>query len=209
MKKIVIALAFGLVLISAAAAYRYIPAVKKMFVSEHPDIPAFIDEQMNIKDDLTKLKSLSEAGFTSVDSKLKIVEYKKRYDSLYAGHKFISDGVLGELLKKFNLAYSRVSDYVGEVPDVNLSEINRFRIKHPFEVKDQRVDGMFLLGDFEVWRDENGHFYRKVDNEFLIVAPSTGFTRTIGGYTVDGKQIVKDPIVLYKVEGGHIIVTSW
>lgn len=219
MKKSLIALIITCVALFAAASYHFIPSVKRIFVvSEHPDIPTFIDRSMDKKTDgdIEKLKSLSEAGFTSLDWKIKYIEKRREYDSIYNGHRFISDGVLTELLKQFKLAYGEVANFTCEVPDKNLNEIKEFRSKHP--LVDRRTDmrdGIFLVGRgweerSQVYRDaKTGQIYRIEKNDFLIVAQSTCFTSTIGGYDPDGGMIVKDPIVLYKVEGGYIIVTSW
>lgn len=217
MKKLLVAVIFGVLLISAAAAYRFIPSVRNLFiVSEHPDIPAFIDSSMDIRKegDVEKLKSLTEVGFTSFNSKLRRIENRKLYDSIYSGKRFISDEVLGDLLKKFNLAYSTVSDFICEVPDFNLKEIRDFSTKYPVgEVVEEEITGGFMWTDGQVnniRRDEKtGALYYRTRNDLLIVAPSTCLKSTIGGYTPDGKAIVKDPIVLYKVESGYIIVTSW
>lgn len=207
-------IAFAMITLTSAAAYEFIPAVKKMFVSEHPDIPAFIEKSMaaNKQEDIGKLKSLSDLGFTSFETKLKNIENRRKIDSVFSGYRFISDEVLGELLKKFRLAYSVVSDFTCEVPDANLKEIKDFRAKHPLVEKEEEVYDVLVFGGVSPefrWDDKTGQVFRVTTNEFLIVAPSTCLVNTMGGYSIDGKEIVKDPIVLYQVDGGYIIVTSW
>lgn len=218
MKRLIATIIFGVLLISAAALYRLKPEIfKRMVVSESADIPHFIDTSMNIPPQYTnieKMKSLSDAGFEFFKLKLRDLEIRKEYDSVYAGHKFISNEVLGGLLKKFNLAYSGIASFTCDVPNINLKEIKAFLSKHPIVTKEERVgDGIFSIPPRDrpkLHRNpETGELFMDVTNELLIVAPSTCFTTIIGGYTVDGKQIIKDPIVLYKVESGHIIVTSW
>lgn len=218
MRKSIIVIALYVIASVATAAY-FIPSVRNLFVvSEHPDIPAFIDSSMDIRKEgsIEKLKSLTEVGFTSFNSKLRLIENRRLYDSIYGGKKFISDEVLGELLKKFNLAYSYVSEFTCDVPDYNLKEIEAFRVKHPLVEKEVEHRGSWIVfsddgqpqGGIRI-DDKTGRIYRTDTNDFLIVAPSTCLKNTIGGYDKDGNALVKDPIVLYKVESGYIIVTSW
>lgn len=204
----------GIFLVSAAA-YEFIPSVKRMFVSEHADIPAFIDSSMDIRKEgsIDKLKALSAVGFTSANSKIKNIENRKLTDSVFSGYKYISDEVLGRLLEKFKLAYSVVSDFTCPVPDENLKEIEAFRTKHPVVEKVVEINPYDVNISLNTLRqarvDGKVKFFITNKNQFLIVATSTCFTRTQGGFTPDGKMVVKDPIVLYPVDGGHIIVTSW
>jgi hypothetical protein len=53
-----------------------------------------------------------------------ILYYRNKYPFL----KFITDDQLNGICRKYNLVYSQVSNYIGEVPDKNLKEIEDARI---------------------------------------------------------------------------------
>jgi hypothetical protein len=55
-----------------------------------------------------------------------ILYYKEKYPFL----KFITDDQMNGICRKYNLVYSDVSDYIGEVPDKNLKEIENAKINN-------------------------------------------------------------------------------
>lgn len=203
MKKLPVII-FCLVSLLTAGAVSYYPEIKKMFVSENPDIPKFITESMAAyrSENLDKVKQLSGLGFSQYSLKLQALENIKKYDSIYAGYTFITDEVFDNLLKTFKLAYAWIDQYTGDVPNENAINIKNFVTKYPLGDKKMSIGLHNLTVDGTLVIDPE-------KEQLLIICPTGFLVRTEGGYTPDGEEIIKDPIVLHKVDGGYIIVTSW
>lgn len=94
--------------------------------------------------------------------------------------KFITEEQVEFLAKKYNLIFGPAKKFRGQVPEENLIEVERFMTKAPI---------------------------KPVHTEMMMVAPYADFDTR--GYTIRDNKMVYDPIVLYPVKGGYLIVTAW
>ena len=155
----------------------------------------------------TKEERLSRLGFIQAKG-VKEVNDKKRkkrvYDSFqediaelkenFPYHKIITEEMLSTLRKKYSFVTGRIGEYVEDVPEKNITEIENFK------------EHLANLGG-------NSSFNKIVVQQgFFITAPVTYFNMS-RSKVVNGRIVPKDPIVTcaicYKQRDYHIIVTAW
>ncbi len=95
--------------------------------------------------DLAKGELLASLGFTQTPQAKAVEEIKTKkvlaeqtakliqdYSFKYPNNKFITEDMVGEICKKYNLVCGDVSLYKGFVPQENLKEISKFKEKYTF-----------------------------------------------------------------------------
>jgi hypothetical protein len=184
-------------------------------------------------------KELFKLGFrktAEVQDYLTLYEWESRYKYVkecveyysyyYPLNKFITEDAIEKVCKKYGLLLADAHDYISNIPERNQADIINFRIK----AKDifQYADGWGTHPE-DAWRwisssegYERLHEQRKQEIErrsghldamipgfkLKIVAPKDKLDLT--GKEVVGHELrINDPIVLQKVNGGYLIVTSW
>ena len=113
-----------------------------------------------------------------------VAEKVAYYFGHYPFNKFITKAQVQDICKKYGLVFGKTEWYVGDIPEKNQLEIA------DFQVRDQ---------------DKTGN------RDIMIVATKDEFD-TKGLNLSDGwelKELPKDPIVLYPVFGGYLIVSKW
>lgn len=149
----------------------------------------------------------------------------------YPQYKFITEKDVKRICGKYNLVMGTTTQFTGFVPEKNLADIEAFyEIKdlssgyfavhhHGYErqltkeVYEQQVNNaagikdnaMTILTGLSDWRYET----RRV--ELSICAPVKDMDLTdheLRGYKLE-KKVYPDPVVLYKVVNGYLIITSW
>ena len=124
-----------------------------------------------------------------------------RYSIKYPAYKFITESSVEKICEKCSLVWGGIESFTGFVPMKNAQDVKKFFRT----VKEEDVE---VIG-------ENSWFgtkKRKPLQELLhIVAPQKDFN--MDSYEMSGFKVVKksppDPIVLFKVAHGFIIVTAW
>jgi len=182
--------------------------------------------------DIEKGKRLAKLGFTStkeaVESKNtleKITDHEnkvkniQKYQDRYPLHKYITKAECKLVLEKYNLYIGDISRFIGFVPEKNLKEIENFK---PTDFDKKRFIEFWAFRDIEVDEDEYTEYARNEelrgyshsrynyggDKQFQICAPYNQFD--LDKSEVKGRSIVNaDPIVMYPVNGGYIIVSAW
>ena len=168
-----------------------------------------LDEQAKVtRDDVNR--KLVEFGFEKVEEikayqevqkalgsaekvKDKLAYYKKNYPD----NVFVSLTQVRDICKKYGLVLGRTSNYIGEIPDKNKLEIMDFKIKRQddnAEMSDARVTEAVGEG-----------------SPIMIVASKNEFDLS-NMYLTDNwelKELPRDPIVLYPVHGGYLVVSKW
>lgn len=155
------------------------------------------------------------------------------YSMHYPNHKFITEEIVNEICKKYNLYCGPVSRYKGDVPLKNVSEMEGFylrkedmgtytsldayaRIEAQRAMMNTRRGILWKMAHSETYQSrslssdeiammENRVFYFK--EEFKICAPEKDFD--VSRMTKKGRFLIPDPIVLQPVNGGYLIVTKW
>jgi len=146
-----------------------------------------------------------------------LIEY---YRIKYPMYKFINEESVGKICEKYGLVKGYVSWYVGNVPEKNLQDIEKFNIKDEDcgylrltlgHFGSRFVDTDFK--DFESYKNRSeslsspfGLIYSVKKKPLSIVAPIKEFdTKKFNlekiGYNLN--RIIEDPVVLQPVKGGY------
>lgn len=157
--------------------------------------------------DLLKQKTVAE-------EKARLIEY---YTIHYPNQKFITREQVGVINKKYGLICIEASQYIGDIPEKNLAEIEAF------VVKDE--DKVYQLLSWDKWGHSTLNFLSKEDAELysrnahkkeepLYISCPKADANIKDGYSAkeDGfvlKDPVEDPIVMQPVKGGFLIISKW
>lgn len=180
------------------------------------------------------LINLAKSAKTEGDNIDKIKYYQEKYP-LY---KFILKRDIENICEKYGLVYGEVELFKGFVPEINLKEIENFKIDFEdrqimwggrwgakgkigkmlssFSERRQNIliQGRTLTIKEKVGKDKRYQWTRTKRYYFepiQIIAP-------VGDMELTGKKIVKnqivdippkDPVVLCPVRGGYLLVTAW
>lgn len=199
---------------------------------------------------ISKAKKIEELTRTPAQ----MAELVLKYRDTFPMYKFISNGDIDKICKKYNLVKGSVEQYTGFVPEKNLKEIEKFKQIHCSNVMRFHINKISFQHRFiqkaecnqieDYIKSKNGDFlgqsighvknflsreiakggqYRTVDCDitdyvslsvFDICAPkkemiSNDKFRTLKGLFNVTFTYVPDPVVLFPVTHGAIIVTAW
>lgn len=193
------------------------------------------------------LEKLSELGFKNsqecaeyeamkksrAESK-RLKETIEKYRHSYPLNKFIDEGTVERVCKKYDLVLTVASRYVAEIPDKNKQEIINFKAvrqdfsERRYEQERDRGQRCMSFAMHSAWMEvhmrnmlEEELAHRGITMEqysqervppegLLIMAPMHKLNTE--GLIRDGHRLrpdMKDPIVLFPVKEGFIIVSSW
>lgn len=79
--------------------------------------------------EINRLRTLSAEN----TQKEKIAKAANYFSFTYPHYKFITEDSVKKICQKYNLIYGEVSKYIGTVPDLNLKQIQEFKIKEEDE----------------------------------------------------------------------------
>lgn len=157
----------------------------------------------------------------------KVVDY---YSVYYPHHKFITEQMVKDICLKYGLVGAVARYYIGDIPEKNLSDIERFKLRDEDKVL-YTVHEWTASSANRTWSEGRG-YYRKTplswgservyisdenikevleQPEFIICAPIKDFD-TKHMRLEDGYKLVlevPDPIVLQPVKDGFLIITKW
>ena len=145
--------------------------------------------------------------------------------------KFITTGQVKELCKKYGLIVGPISRYIEVVPEKNLLELEKFQNEHGYPQLMRRNwnnewlisrKGLDKFSEDEIYDMRNGKTvskwsnYNKItyklDSLYSLAAPIEHFDTkgmVLNDYKLEVPKPVSDPIVLFEVKHGYIIVTAW
>lgn len=165
-----------------------------------------------------------------------IADLVEKYSLRYPNHKYITEEQVNLICEKYNLVCGGVSLYKGFVPEKNLKQIAGFK-PHDEDYEYLRCNGFYgtvYKTTFKEWeeysiqkeidnklrREDPLHYhltrgvydsieYQKRMPELLICAPIKDMD--MKGRELRGSFIreIPDPVVLYPLEKGYIILTAW
>ncbi len=178
------------------------------------------DEHSRMRKKAARLKSL---GFSKTSE---VREYNIMEDALksireFSPYRFITEEAVESICKKYGLLFGSSSRYLGEIPEKNLIEIEKFESYQ--EQKDKKYP---KPRDHRSWHEEIHNVPRGVwaprfeTDGFLtrlreVMAPKYHIAAPVNmmEHTADelkeGYKIVDDPIVFKSVPGGYLIITAW
>ncbi|GET48816.1 hypothetical protein RCZ02_16470 [Capnocytophaga felis] len=200
-------------------------------------------------DDVHKAMRLKKLGFTSAEivtktePQQKLIEISEKdaelvqyYRQTYPFLKFLKEEQLDAICKKYNLIYAPVANYIGDVPEKNLREIEQAQpLNEGDEIRSLLEDINLRLLSFDDIRSslilerEEPKMVRKGNTNILIpieklqpqrafkdkrglfiAAPQSHFN--LEGLKNEGLGFfkeVKDPIVFRYVRGGIQVLSKW
>lgn len=169
-----------------------------------------------------ELKPILEQAVLSKEQ----IELLRYYQQNYPFNKFITESQVEIICKKYNLVCGDVNRFKGFVPEKNLRDVEKFKLKE--------TDTLFRVGSKNTYRNDSFNEYGKIDWDggeqarrwssrrslvkeplgLQICAPIKDMDMTDmtieNGYRM--KEVVKhipDPVVLQPVKGGYLILTMW
>jgi hypothetical protein len=157
-----------------------------------------------------------------------------KYRQAYPLHKFITREVIDTICEKYSLVFAKSHLYKGFVPEKNISEIESFLgfAKPQYWIHTSNYLGMTKKGNSkyeysviilnedealhqEIWNEATPEFHHRIEVNnshppMFICAPAKDLD-TQGMEIENGKLVyeVTDPIILYPVSEGYLIVTKW
>lgn len=173
-------------------------------------------------EDFEEISKLKELGFGSFPEQQKEIdelgtkkqeaEIAKEYSEY--PQKFISESRVKKICEKYGLLYSKASNFIGDIPKKNRKEILDFKKPkkehHVFE-KFSILGGDYFRVSYKTYKlykdSTHGPSISQLE-DFYVVATPDQFDlndKVISDYRIIGK----DPIVLYPVGGGYLIVSKW
>ena len=163
------------------------------------------------------------------EAKLKVINSIEYFQQRYPHYKFITKDSVNALCKKYGLIFGSVEQFIGDVPDKNLEDIENFKIKDDDVTYEKTYFSMYTSNsndctfrDMEIYNKSPSSYistldYRCTRKSFSIVAPIKDFN--LDGMQLEDnelkrKPVVKDdPIVLQPVNHNglfsYLIVTAW
>jgi len=150
----------------------------------------------------------------SAQRKLENVMY---FSNTYPQYRYIDNDAIDRICTKYNLVFGKSNRYKGFVPEKNLREIERFKIKEEDCFYTEETPYRTHEIDFEEYKKPEAnmygiHLYRRksMDSTLYICAPLKDMDTE--NAKVVGNRIIEfpDPIVLRRVRsGGYLILTAW
>lgn len=158
-----------------------------------------------------------------------LTKYIDTYMMRYPKYKFIDHETVNEICNKYNLVLGTVGLYTGTVPHKNLMDIAAFD-KDKVDKKDRSygVLGTNHEMDYDTYTrystsqrsrsyagfglDDLRPMRLNENNQFMICAPVTDMdTRNVHleGTVLVENVVYPDPIVLFPVQKGYLIITAW
>lgn len=172
------------------------------------------------KEEIEALNSTKKLGFgNSVEVKaFEDWEKAKRvdhYSSTYPLYKFITEGAVKAVCKKYGLLLADADDYKGDIPFENQKAIMNFRV-HEDDLSRTGAWTEMLLRSYPSFYNARGITEEEKEDtspmkrakNLKIIAPPSKLK--MKGKKVKGHCLIqKDPIVLQPVKDGYLIVTAW
>ena len=180
--------------------------VKKLIAAGFENAPEVI-EYNNTKEQLRRAREAME-----------LVEY---YRMAYPLYKFITRESIFAICEKYNLYFTDIARFIGNIPDKNLDEIANFN-KDSIKEKDRlyEIENMrwqsggrrLITGEERELRiayfSENDFEVISKYDQLHIACPITDLQIRPWDRIV-GREIIQDPIVFFPVRGGYFILTAW
>ena len=207
--------------------------ITKSFKEVHQDLEnesLFLTKNFDTNDFKRKADFLKDIGFTnSIATKIYagIVDNKdliSHYNDTYNGNsKFILEAQLERLCEKYDLYVRSTGHFMGDIPEKNVRDIMNFRVRlHDLGFDEYRLQDMmnkFSYSDSQFTIHSRSFKYYGVAHFIQIAAIKSLFhpdafretqDRIIGVKEIEPKfEVDLDPIVLFKVKGGYLIITAW
>lgn len=194
---------------------------------------------------ISKIESLKDLGFKQAkeveDTKDILEDCKLSQEQLsllaiyqfrYPNNKFITEGQVKTICHKYNLVCATVNRYKGFVPQKNIEDIKKFKLKSEDIVEVEATFGgtYYNKKDMEKYHassdflSSHRQFRNAKTKESLSIDEAENFgslkicapikdmdikgLELIDGYKLQAIHI-PDPVVLQPVAGGYLILTAW
>jgi hypothetical protein len=206
----------------------------KILRSTHSDKEDLLERKSNLEklgfgsakpvvegsDEFNRLRQIKSEN----EKREKLVNTIEYFSFKYPMYKFITEESVEMICKKYNLMYSEVSNYIGDVPDKNINDMLNFSIKDEDACYGSRgpySSNFTNVGYDSTQREDesrlnswNTRGYYTIKLPFEICAPLIDFKDDLvaKGHKLE-KAPILDPIVLQPVyhnnKKHYLIVTAW
>ena len=130
--------------------------------------------------DVVEIKEAAKAKAVAKD----VAEKVSYFFEHYPFNKFITREQVKDICKKYGLVFGKTEWYIGNIPEKNQMEIAGFKVRDEDKIESRDIMIVATKDEF----DQKG------------LQMSNGW---------ELKELPKDPIVLYPVSGGFLIVSKW
>lgn len=192
-------------------------------------------EKKYTDEEIKTIEDLASLGFKRNKEYIDYEDWKKaknvtKYAESYPMHKFITEGAVKKICKKYGLLLADAGDYKSDIPFENQKAIVNFRVNE--NDLESSYYGSFASGGLLSamliprmrWVDGNIEMdysspsteielsnkkdkFSKAKNLKIIAPPSK---LKMEGKKIKGHCLIdKDPIVLQPVKDGYLIITAW
>lgn len=136
----------------------------------------------------------------------------KEYSEVFPLHKIIHVGRIKKLAQKYGLVFGHISQYIGSIPDKNMTELADFLESYPYRHNRWHGNGRRLNGKKFVKGDTIGRVSVRALS-FGIVAPQSDMADAIGNVFMDEPiifaMILEDDQSRFHWAEWGVIVTAW
>lgn len=195
---------------------RIVKEAQRIIDSHHPELIERANRLKSIGFPSAKDAVIGTQYQLNIENKKGVLESINYFKQKYPFNKFITEEEVERLCKKYGLVLSDSSNYIGEIPEKNISDIENFKL----DECDYYTNQSFFSANLEImlWRSfAVGTQSESEETEsntkkppFKIVAPLKDFKTP--NYKLNGHKLelnLPDPIVLQPVKNGYLIVTKW
>lgn len=142
-----------------------------------------------------------------------VAELVEHYSRWYPQNKFITHEEVTQICKKYGLLHGFPDSFIGDMPEKNQRELIAFKCRDEDKVyvyyssliSTRIEDGR----DYRHRYDGNPNSGMRSISSFTIVATPSEFDTNKKEITSEFTIAERDPIVLYMVFGGFLVVTKW
>lgn len=180
-------------------------------------------------DNAVRVRSL---GFFNVESITELAQLDKEkqeakktidlyndYENSYPNNIFLTEIAIKRICKKYGLYFANARYFTGTIPQKNIKEIAEFKpndkdLYYYIHSDDRDEYGRYIFSGFYNY-DEMIEYKKSTDynifkeEECYVIAPIEQFNTENKTIENDYKIIDNDPIVLFQINGGYLVISKW
>lgn len=198
------------------ATERLLQQAKRIISRPHVEITSRSERVNKLGFTSSRPSKIGEKVVRKYQMMEQFVKDQQYFQLHYPNYKFIIEDEVKRLCEKWGLLFGDAANYIGDIPEKNIEEIEKFRLR-----EEDHVPKKSSLSDFDIELMRSYFLFSSTPREdkqetkfhqppFKICAPVKDFN-TQGMIMKDGYKLeyIPDPIVLQPVKGGYLVVSKW
>jgi hypothetical protein len=207
-----------------SAEERLLLKAERVVANPHTEITLKAERVNKLGFGASKPATVGQSVVDNYQSSKEYIDNRKYFNSKYPLYKFITESEVKRLCEKWYLVLGDADKYIGDIPEKNIEEIEKFNLKEEDFIEVASFNGiweMMRMSELLSWgttspfaeikKPEAKTELKKEKPAFKICAPIKDFnlsnTSVKDGYKLEVN--IPDPIVLQPVKGGYLIVSKW